>query len=109
MGFCFVVMSDCQLSCVVYVYCEIVYCSVLFECQQTLLAQLVERTTFNRVVVGSIPTWGEIFILFINTFIHLPTYLSFYLPPCTLFCMFPIVFYHCHSTPPVPSFLLKAN
>ena len=56
MGFCFVVMSDCQLSCVVYVYCEIVYCSVFFECQQTLLAQLVERTTFNRVVVGSIPT-----------------------------------------------------
>ena len=31
MGFCFVVMSDCKLSCVVYVYCEIIYCSVFFK------------------------------------------------------------------------------
>ena len=36
--------------------------SALKECDSTnvaSLAQLVERTAFNRVVVGSIPTGGE--------------------------------------------------
>lgn len=35
--------------------------------QQAVLAQLVERTAFNRVVVGSIPTDGD--YIFIDIFL----------------------------------------
>lgn len=39
---------------------------------ETRLAQLVERSTFNRVVVGSTPTSGEaFFLLFLDNLVRL--------------------------------------
>ena len=38
----------------------IIVCSRIFDRITAELAQSVERTTLNRVVVGSIPTFGEI-------------------------------------------------
>ena len=53
-------IGSCCVLCVVCVYvCDYIMCYVCERRKLTLLAQLVERTTFNRVVVGSIPTWGE--------------------------------------------------
>jgi hypothetical protein len=34
-------------------------CSLQYSIERASLAQQVERTAFNRVVVGSIPTGGE--------------------------------------------------
>jgi hypothetical protein len=44
----------------------------------TGLAQLVERTTFNRVVMGSIPISGAKFTK-VNSFLFAPTFLIFLL------------------------------
>ncbi len=38
------------------------------QIEYALLAQLVERTTLNRVVVGSIPTQGVTFLTFFCQF-----------------------------------------
>ena len=49
---------------------------VSFVAPQTRLAQLEERSTFNRVVVGSIPTSGECLFVYYNiTFAYLFSHL----------------------------------